>query len=83
MAAERAGKRRAADALFAVVLVVLVAAAYSPALKHAHDRGIIHRDLKPSNLLRAPDPAVPDGPGIVKLSDFGVAKRGSAGLTQR
>jgi len=42
----------------------------APALKHAHDRGVIHRDLKPSNLLRAADP---DGPGVVKLSDFGVA----------
>ena len=42
----------------------------APALKHAHDRGVIHRDLKPSNLLRAPDPT---GPGVVKLTDFGVA----------
>jgi serine/threonine-protein kinase len=46
----------------------------APALKHAHDRGVIHRDLKPSNLLHAgPDPADPGHPGLVKLTDFGIA----------
>ena len=45
----------------------------APALKHAHDRGVIHRDIKPSNLLRVDDEADPDGPGRVKLTDFGIA----------
>jgi hypothetical protein len=47
--------------------VLDIALQLCPALKHAHDHGIIHRDLKPANLLRTPE-------GVVKLTDFGVAK---------
>ncbi|MDX1630750.1 MAG: protein kinase [Thermoanaerobaculia bacterium] len=41
------------------------------ALDTAHREGIIHRDLKPGNLFLAEQP---DGPAILKILDFGVAK---------
>ena len=43
------------------------------ALDHAHQRGIIHRDIKPANIMVQR--------GQVKVTDFGVAKTGAAGLT--
>ena len=48
--------------------VIRIAKNVSLGLRHAHDRGIIHRDLKPGNLIRAES-------GIVKITDFGIAKR--------
>ena len=41
------------------------------ALSRAHAAGIVHRDIKPANIFLVDN----DGEPLVKLLDFGVAKR--------
>jgi eukaryotic-like serine/threonine-protein kinase len=57
--------------------VVSIGVALCDALAHAHGRGVIHRDVKPGNVMvpdGALDAGAPDGAGLAKLTDFGVAR---------
>lgn len=45
------------------------------AMAYAHDREIVHRDLKPANVLLAESEPPADALPLVKITDFGVAKR--------
>ena len=60
---EQLGRGRA----FAWREVAQFGIAIARALRHAHDRGVIHRDIKPGNLLLTEA-------GVLKLSDFGIAR---------
>lgn len=48
-----------------------VAIQIASALEHAHKNNIVHRDIKPQNILVTAN-------GVVKVTDFGIAKAASA-----
>ncbi len=55
-----------------------IAVATCAALDHAHGEGVLHRDIKPDNLMMS-------GDGVLKVTDFGIAKvlGGAATLATR
>jgi non-specific serine/threonine protein kinase len=59
---------RLAQGTPAVDEAMQVMAQVAQALEVAHERGIVHRDLKPGNIMIGPR-------GLVKVLDFGLAKR--------
>lgn len=55
-----------------VVDAVHIALSVATALEYAHAQGIVHRDVRPDNVLVAPG-------GIVKVANFGHAKKADLG----
>jgi len=63
------------QSVLAVETIVPMYEQVCSALDHAHAHKVIHRDIKPANIM------ILDS-GLVKVTDFGIAKMMSMGMTQ-
>ena len=57
-------------------LVVHIGSRVASALAHAHRQGVVHRDIKPANVM------IDLAAGVVKVSDFGIARIADACRTR-
>ncbi len=63
------------DALLDMPRAVSYAADVADALDYAHQKGIVHRDIKPANVMLLDS-------GVVKITDFGIARITASSQTQ-
>jgi serine/threonine protein kinase len=63
------------DDVLAVETIIPIFEQVCGALDHAHKNNIVHRDIKPANIMIL-------NSGLVKVTDFGIAKIMSMGMTQ-
>ena len=62
--------------LLPLPLVVHIGARVARGLAHAHSQGVVHRDIKPANVM------IEAASGVVKVTDFGVARIADARRTR-
>ncbi len=60
--------------LLPVTTVLQVLARVARALAHAHRHGVVHRDVKPANVMIDAATAGGKTSGVVKVTDFGIAR---------
>jgi len=70
--------RKAAE-LLEIAEAVRIACGILDSLAEAHAAGLVHRDLKPANIMLA---EIPTAQAVVKVMDFGVARRQDSTLTR-